>query len=188
MWFRVEVHKDGSVKSCDQVDGSLKNGLHVVYVEADSSEEAAVKAKSYVENIRARWLRAGEKRKARIAAGLCRLCGVPAPEGSLCSKHQRKQRAADQRRRDGTAVPRPKLTDMDRVARDRAHNAVHKKTRAERQRLYALQDALRAYTENPDGFIEWLNREIREAALAVENRRNKFLAQVSEWAAAQAAE
>lgn len=77
MIFRIELNKDGSLRSegCHYVEQSLKNGCHVRYIEADSLENACQIALEWYQKMRAR--NNQQKRQARVramAAGVCRSC------------------------------------------------------------------------------------------------------------------
>jgi hypothetical protein len=40
MWYRIELHSDGSVASCEEAASSLADGRSVHFVEADTKEDA----------------------------------------------------------------------------------------------------------------------------------------------------
>jgi hypothetical protein len=106
MWFRIELNKDRSVRSCVEVETSFKNGRSVYYIEADSKEKALqVLVRKYQERIDRSRAYANKRYADFKAMGICPGgCNEPAPEGRVfCRRCQddaevkRKQRVTGQR-------------------------------------------------------------------------------------------
>ena len=76
-WWRVELGKDGAIKSCDEVEQTSKQGRHVRFVEAPTKADACSFAKRWVENHKKveheRNLRRAKEAKEK---GLCSRCRV----------------------------------------------------------------------------------------------------------------
>lgn len=188
MWFKVEVNKDGSVATCEQVDVSLKSGVSVVYIEAESKEKAIEKAVAYVERIRLKARRSYEKnrekilaadrarRAARAKAGICSRCDEKAVASGYCEAHRvvyNEQRAAAKRdKRRGIFVK--KTTSIDPLQRAASIKAGRNESnrRANRGlrrkvRLSAFREALGFYDANPNTFRAWLTARIVELQEAI---------------------
>jgi hypothetical protein len=81
MWFRVEINSDGSVKSCDFVEGVNIDTRHVFYVEADTKEGAlACAAAKYRARLERHSEYCKDRYKERKAKGLC-VCGAECVPG-----------------------------------------------------------------------------------------------------------
>lgn len=85
-WWRVELGKDGAIKSCEEVDETSKQGRHVRFVEAQTKAEACSYAKKwYAKNLERDRKRGREKRKILQEQGLCTSCGKrPLETKHLC--------------------------------------------------------------------------------------------------------
>lgn len=156
MWFRIELHKDGSVASAEQVDERLKDGRHVFYVESDSKEHACINALRQYEAYKERQ-RLGKQaaRAKRAAAGGCTECGAPANgrrRCEACLKRDREVRylgAAPNTR--GVVTPHVQELRLQRAGRS--------------QRAHILSEVLEVAMSMRAGiaFISWLRAE-RDAA------------------------
>jgi hypothetical protein len=169
MWFRIELHKDGSVATCDEVEGSFKDTRTVHYVEADSKAQA-------INALAARWERLREenrKRQAqryadRRASGRCYQCGDDS-DGYLCSrcaarKNEARRACVEASRKRGSA---PKADRASPAALKAAAYNVERKRWAEKQlkaggsRGATLRAVLRRFDEMPPrAFRAWLALEI----------------------------
>jgi hypothetical protein len=139
MWFRIELHKDGSVASCTEVEGSFSgSGKSVHYVEADTKAAAIqILADKYKKR------RAAEKtrRQDKRAAGICVNCPASTDGGPLCVACRLKHRAANRdlyRRKckgENVVAPTRYTTDEQRALRAQLD--------AERARIRARDHARR---------------------------------------------
>ncbi len=140
MWFRVEVHKDGSVSSCTEVEACTKAGKHVRYVEADSRDKACAAA--------VLWL---ERENARIRH-----------HHDVVLPARRAEREAEETRlralREGIEAKR----DVELVS---AQEAYRRRVDASSQ-VKALRRALKHFDENPRAFRAWLVSEIERLGKA----------------------
>lgn len=104
-WWRVELGKDGAIKSCEEVEETSKQGRHVRFVEAETKAEACSSAIRWVEAFRARRREEERRRLARYKSiGKCVSCGKPADAGTKCSACAKKQRERNKRLRVGVRV------------------------------------------------------------------------------------
>lgn len=120
MWFRIELHKDGSVASCTEVEGSIKDSKHVFYVEADSKTAALrLIAKNWREKHRRDQSIRNKARLNRLREqGRCFDCEDPAMPGHRrCETDMRRHRELTNARRaakrDGTFKPRRRPDDVE---------------------------------------------------------------------------
>jgi hypothetical protein len=190
MWFRIELHKDGSVSSCVEVEGSFKDSKTVHYVEADSKEDAIGKLKARWELYRERRTAKNERERLRRKnLGLCERYGCPDKNDgihTLCATHheyvKQKRKESDARKsaagfdRLPEHIRLAKRTDEEKAAiqarRDRAareHKAKYtaKYGSGRLRRLQVLRKALRQFDSmTPRAFRAWLAQEI----YAIESR------------------
>lgn len=181
MIFRVEIHRDGSVASCDVVESALKNGGLVCYVEAKDKAEACQKAKKTF----------ADRMAALKLPGSCIKCKQPRMQGYLmCAAHNeaavQKQRERNSLKKQGLwskelaverlAAGRLKLAAkgvaaapgcFDREAADRKWDSVgHAPSKSARS---VLRQCLRAYDRDPANFREWLLAKLgRSESVAAE--------------------
>lgn len=178
MWFRVELHKDGSVASCEVVEGKLRDGKHVVYVEADSKEKAVTDAVAWYKRIRDRNL--ATKIRLRTEKR-CVDCGAPAQDGyRFCAKHLEIRRARNNERYKKFGRKRADPLAPRRSEAESAAQYQEKKRAAERrfaasireefgmsgaqlyQRRRVLREVASAYDSDPRGFRSWLTAKLKE--------------------------
>lgn len=178
MWYRIELNKDRSVRSCVEVSGSLNEGRSIHYIEADSKESAiAILAKKYevrrkdMYTAKAKWLA-----KTR-ESGSCVVCAAPRGEDGT-DTYCRKCLARKKGRRRAVAAGAPRLTTRNDTAEKKA---IALAARADQAREYSKQQAkkcpnyggvsltrkvyraaLRAFDQNPSYFREWLVAQIQE--------------------------
>lgn len=177
MWYRIELNKDGSIRSCAEVEACATEGRNVRYVEADSRKDALVLVAAW-------WRRAETMRRnnqARITdckkRGICVHCRSRPAEGDwrcgVCRQAQRDSADRSRRRARGEDIPRlvsHAKTDEARAAsvlRDRetrARRLVRQYSRDWRMggnlAIRTLSRVLASYDSNPDGFRAWLVSEI----------------------------
>lgn len=132
MWFRIETEKDGTIRRCEMVDQSFRDGNNVYYIEAASKEGAISEL--------------GKLVRARKKAGTCLDCGARRQPGSkLCKKHKEfwdaQKRKPSNRQRD------PSEEDRASLARLREYKRC----------LSVVRDA---YNDDPAGFLSWISEEI----------------------------
>lgn len=192
MWYRIELNKDGSIASCEQVEGSLKGGRYVRFFEADSSAGAVAMAALWWHQRTTTSARHARRRADMKAKGVCTTCMVnPAavdltecPECIAEKKRLREERAERRkrgdytdRRFDGTRDAAEKYADF--LARRRADAQGQRRMRMIRCRLDVLCAALLRLSRSPATLREWLEGEIaqlnREVKAVAETRRARRL-------------
>lgn len=76
MWYRIELAKDGAVRSCIEVEGSFADKGKVYFIEAESKADAikiaAGKYRAYRIAVNAK---SNAHAKSLVARGLCYKCG-----------------------------------------------------------------------------------------------------------------
>jgi hypothetical protein len=174
MWFRIELNKDRSVRTCVEVEGSIATrGGSVHYVEADTKEQA-IRLLAARYDRRAELVNANKrKRKAAYAtAGLCRECGAArAPGKSRCAKHLELRRLGKQRIRRGETRPVVRLSPAEKAAaverqRAQVRDGVKKTyakygSGANYHRFRTLVKVLEAFDGmTPGNFRMWLVQQI----------------------------
>lgn len=169
MWFRVELHKDGSVASCETVEGKLKDGKHVFYVEADTKAAALSKVVRQYQRSLEIGRASGRARSERLRAeNKCWRCGKPREPGkSMCRKHLDD---ANRLRKRGPLRKRPETLEERALAHDAAVKRSHSKTRDRygMSPIYlsvcrrVLVEVLAAYDDDPAGFREWMQKKLDE--------------------------
>lgn len=196
MWYRIELNKDGGMRSCVEVSGSLLEGRSVHYVEADSKESAiAILASAWVKRKEKLVSNMKARKAAHAAAGLCGLCSRPQVPGLLlCQKHRDERKTA---RTDADYSPKrkqrkPKITIEEQALamartkeRERLRNRTCSSLYVRRKILIAVQNT---YLANPETFAAWLDAEIAEAHAAVREARDLANALSRAYASSQAAE
>lgn len=181
MWFRIELNKDRSVKSCDEVESSVKDGRSVYYIEAPT-KELAIKA------LAARWDRKQERARARYLAkvdlrwttGKCVNCDNAARSKALVcdacyAKHseRRRQRLAGVKltRLPAATTPEEKAASVIKAressrATQRERNRRYWRRHRRDMKLVTLQRALEAFDSmSSTAFKSWLLEEIHAASI-----------------------
>ncbi len=191
MWFRVELHKDGSVASCETVEGKLKDGKHVFYVEAETKEKALADVVSMYRKVLERARRGANARYSkRRAANSCGACdSPPVPGKTLCEKHLRNsleiyRRARDRKR--GLLPQAPRLSEEERATREESkrleREARYKREAVEkfgmtRSALFIrrglLREALGAYDSDPRNFRAWLVSKLKSLGVDVDDKKRE---------------
>jgi len=89
MFWRVELDKEGSIKSCELAEAVAKSGGKVAYIEADSKTNACLLAKLwYQSHLKRDRDRQKKVRAAKSASGECRECKAEAEPGKRhCKAH-----------------------------------------------------------------------------------------------------
>lgn len=123
MWYRIELNKDRSVRSCVEVSGSIKEGRSIHYIEADSKESAiAILARAYEKRLARSREHVRVRTAASAAKSLCVQCGCKIKSqtrvgGARCKKCKKYQVAQHRLRKAGLGRSRPRhKTDADRAA------------------------------------------------------------------------
>lgn len=190
-WHRVHFNKDGSVQSCERVDGAKnERGGYIQYVQADSKEEAIVLARERVtkyEEWRSRYRDLGRAREQRLReSGLCVKCGKrPLATKNECRACADRALARQSKVTAGEIARKPiARTDAEKVA---ALGRIEESRKAERRsrnaRIIERLGSVHAYTsavvelrfarrclevhDRTTGgqntpFRKWLIREIRD--------------------------
>ena len=163
MWFRIEFDKSGSVVSCTEGEASVKEGRHVVYIEAESKKDAIPLAQKYF--MRLHKLRANYV--AKRAAGRCVQCPFPAVEGkSLCHSCAERNRESIERRKKGLAQPRKIYATPDQ-----AQKAFENQTSAAYRELRVLEEVMQAWNTERGDFGNWLRWRMRQAKGKLPHKR-----------------
>lgn len=104
MWFRVELHKDGSVASCAQVASSFENGRTVRYVEADSPDAAIELVRRWRKSLDLQKLRVQKYKGEARQAGICVSCmhAQAVPGRVCCESCAARQRENTRTRKNGS--------------------------------------------------------------------------------------
>jgi hypothetical protein len=173
MWYRIELNKDGSVKSCAEVEACIVEGKHIRYVEADSRASA-------VGLVQAWWRQraaVAERTRNYRQKGLCD-CSRPVERGrkscEACRSRRRESQKRCRARQNGEIIPlrssKPAATDAERALavkriRDNARSRSRERRRdmsdVSRSRLRALTEVLRQFDRaTPRAFRAWLVAEI----------------------------
>lgn len=181
MWFRVELHKDGSVASCETVEGKLNDGKHVFYVEADTKEKALAHVvlmhRRHLERSR---IKEAARRARRANEERCRDCHQPKVAGkTLCEEHLRRQRESQRRLREHGARP-PRNPDVAAVAFQASKKRGYEAQKAFARQAYGmthsdasrrrsfLRETLAAYLANPREIHAWLVTELAKLGVRPE--------------------
>lgn len=168
MWFRIELNKDHSVRSCVEVSGSLYEGRSVHYVEAATKELAiALLARDYERQLVKK--RAIGKRRTRrlMSAGLCLKCELPVGDDrsgkSYCASCQKLCTANTKRWRHDGPMAKPRVHSDEEKADIRLKSLAHwsKPRRHQAAQARLLGRVLAAFQSLPaDDFKKWLQEEI----------------------------
>lgn len=91
MWWRVVLDKDGSIKSCDQVEASEKGSATIVFIRANSKVEACVDAKEWLlhkqDLTKQRWEREKQHKSGTALCSVCSCKRIAEGGRSLCRYH-----------------------------------------------------------------------------------------------------
>lgn len=173
MWFRIELNKDRSVRSCVEVETSTTDGRGVYYIEANTKAEA-------IQALSSRWERRAEYRRAylqdrardRLERGLCAGCDNPRkPTSSLCAACTEKKAARLRDLRNGAASTRAKRAESTEEKAAAMLRETERRTAAQRlqpshrikYRLLAFQNCLDAFDSmTPRAFRTWLQERVEE--------------------------
>jgi hypothetical protein len=174
MFWRVELDKEGSIKSCDYVPEQGRNGGKVIYVEAETKALACAAAKSWY---------AGRQRRSREglerarAKGKCGSCKSRNARPGKASCQQCCDAAADQKKRKRQAVRagtwQPRAPTPIAIAHVR-NVASSTRSRARRGHFHVWSDVVirKCQELGAEGFLAWV--------IAEQDRR------AAEWAAINA--
>lgn len=184
MWYRIELNKDRSVRTCVEVECSLNEGRSVHFVEADSKASA-------IAILAARWDRrtAGNRqalarRRERLKKeGLCRDCGSPRNPGkSRCDACSQKANNTQWLGRNGQPSTRPRHTTPEAKA-EALVRAREREARASTKNVetkYYRQQQIRQYQKCLDAFDRMTPSCFRAWLLAqIEERQEKLAAAMS---------
>lgn len=187
MWYRIELNKDRSVKTCVEVEGSFKNSGTVHYVEAES-KTAAIKwlAEAYVRTLARKKKARDLLRTGRTARNECPQCGAALPVG--CRNYTCRtciQRAKTNRTKG--SKPRTRITTPEAAANQ---YLASRKVRCDPDltgRLYRYQEILKQFQGlSQAAFLSWLLEKIATSeAACIENakRRNPNFVAPKIWQA-----
>jgi hypothetical protein len=164
MWWRVQFHTDGSIKSISETEyvTTPHSIVSYVYVQANDKASACIAAKKWLERRKEICRRSSAKgRKTRIAEGLCvnSGCRNPAREGvTLCQDCQDKKTARTKNWHDSVRAGIDRRlsgkTPVQQLAERKADNAVRKVDTT-------WLSLLRRFDElGPEGFRAWLVSKI----------------------------
>lgn len=165
MWFRIETHRDGSIASCVQVEGSIKDGRGVHYVEADSKQQAiSILVARYDRRREKGKLLKRELRAKRKAAAICCQCQKPTDGLKLLcfSCNEANNKRSRERGEPATRTDRPAAEKVAAEQRIREANRlrVGKRNGATWARLAVLRACLKQLESNPRHLKTWLIAEI----------------------------
>lgn len=186
MWYRIELNKDQSVRSCEEVSCSLSgSGRTIHYVEADSKEMAiAVLVSTHLRRVK----RSRDRHLDRVARGLCTCCEAPRVTNRFCRAHADAENARQRAVRNGTVKAKPigrnnlrseveiavlesarRLRDSQMKNERLARSGLRSKHQFERlvHEAKMLSAVLSAYDSDPASFRAWLMREIETRDLQV---------------------
>lgn len=177
MWFRIEVEKDGAIKSCVEVSGSFVDKRHVFYIEAESKGKALSLVARFLATRENDAKKQKQRRDRKAKAGLCQWGGCDSPglaqekinwvlgnaqtgSEAYCLTHKTVKQAAARARRAGELPKREVRTPLERALLrkqtqgseyDRKHGTLP-------ERL--LRKCLALFDENPETLRPWLVSEI----------------------------
>lgn len=169
-WWRVELDKDGGIKTVTEVEEASKGAKLVCFVQATTRAEACSAAVNWWRN-RVAKMRANlnERYSKNISAGVCGVCAGPLAETSsrVCQKHLQQRRDAwkrNYRRSRGDEVPllSPRYKDADQAAAALRESVTRSEERnrhlhPERHRVVLAVTALKRFDElGPVEFRKWL--------------------------------
>lgn len=181
MWYKIELNRDQSIKSCSEVDRSLVNGVTVLYIEASSKEEALrIVRERYDRKLKYDRERKRAKRAACAEEGVCSYC-----KNELEPDRLGKTRclACKERLSGNRLGVRWAKTDKDKISRLKVERAAGRRNdrkragnwlRCRRSVLEEVHAALNTMT--PSAFRFWLNsklEEAREKECASQEKRSK---------------
>lgn len=169
MWFRVELHKDGSVASCETVEGKLKDGKHVFYVEAETREKALKEVvRRYQRSLDYHREYERRRRETRRANNQCSRCTeARVPGKAMCKRHLEIARELVAAGRNSGQREKKSLEERAAAHEESAKRSTSASNSRSRERFgmstpYAsvcrrvLLEVLEAYDDNPAGFRSWL--------------------------------
>lgn len=184
MWYRIELNKDRSVKTCVEVESSYKDGRSVHFIEADSREAAIAKLATQWSMINSKSkMRMRERTAARLANGLCARCREKSLPGKrLCEFHRLEQLRYKKASVTGESKKRKILkTDEDIAAfmlqrREKLNKAARARVRTS---CTAATTIIKRYTEvleafdtmPPHRFRGWLTAKIQEQQDKIDAKR-----------------
>jgi len=190
MWFRIETNKDGSIKSCAEVESSRNDGREIYYIEADSKTDALL-------IVGQRWRAARDKqmgrnremRRLRGDNGLCVRCGgEPVPGCKKCAGCLEKRRIEYQRRGMGRANVRLEGEGAIAAAlRTRERDRRRAKNNPDAYtigKLVELRKALGVFdSSTPRSFRTWLVERITQLEQKKQRRVKRLLRNKTKLAA-----
>lgn len=168
MWFRVELYKDGSVKSCVTVEARAKTSSLVIYVDASNDVDALSKAHAWRTKYLAR-ARANRERfiVRRGELGQCLDCVRKALVGKKhCQEHHRLRSMSKEQRRK-----LPKDPNKRTVHGPSYKGMSLRKMRVEYEVLLQIQEILR--TQTPTQAKRWVSNRVRQHAEVLEESSPK---------------
>lgn len=189
MWYRIELNKDRSVRTCVEVSGSLNEGRSIHYIEADSKASAiALLAARWQKQMSRQRVYADNRNKELDSKGLCRRCkkrkGSTGTESlcRVCADAQNTRLALVKKgvikprwRRARTDAERAKLAAAS-AAKDRATKAIKRLKNpgaehalAERRRYTKILEAFESMT--PSRFRGWLVAKIAECQDKIDGKK-----------------
>jgi hypothetical protein len=184
MFWRVELDKEGSLKSCDACAERGKNGQRVIYVEAEDKPSACTAAKQWWEKRKNYNAELSRRRSKELASkGLCTSCGQrPLVNKWYCEQCRARSNERHSARRQGAAPPpqRPASTPEEARERWRESSRNHGGSRG-----YLLRRALKNFDAlTPTEFRRWLVNEINRRSAPthqVAHKPGPIHVDVCEW-------
>jgi hypothetical protein len=191
MWYRIELNKDRSVRTCVEVSGSINEGRSVHYIEADSKESAILILTSRYEiRMATGRISSLKTHHARKALGLCVSCPKPAggPGGTatMCADHaargriRRAEVKAGRKLRARHDTPEARaaaqLLVQEKEKERRGGTPELRKIRVEKAAGYThrrhLREALEAFDRDPTSFRGWLVAKIQECQDKIDGKKS----------------
>ena len=166
MWYKVELGADDAILSIVEVEQNERNKRRVVYVQADSKENAVIAAQRWARIRAADSARVAERRQEQRAAGKCQYgkCQYSPASGKLyCPDHLAKMREAVTAYNAGVRI-RPVRTDAEKY-----DNRTEQSLPIYR-RMKVLEECLSAYRREAS-FEVWLTGQIRAAQVKLNARK-----------------
>ena len=173
MWFKIELEKDGAIKTCVEVGVSLCEGRHVLYIEADSKEKACAQVAALWRARLARdYARKRAWRDAQTAKGQCTKCVTPAKPGArMCQRHLDIMKQRDREIRTGQRQAKKlyrinKLSDEQLISVREGHMEAERVRKrkitmlARNGRETTLRECLHRFDQSRETFRNWLVAEI----------------------------
>ncbi len=170
LWWRVELDRDGSIKTCSEIEYASTPERYVRFIQASTRVEACSVAKEWWARRSSRSSACSQARRLELkVAGRCTRCR----ERPLCNATHcvRCRDIVNRRNRDlraGAEREKKALDPVEAQARERASHLKFRESHPERYATLRFVAALKKFDElGPQKFREWLVERIESVKTSV---------------------